>query len=369
MHVYPSQKNCPDDWPSESHNGAIVAEGPGISTLGNPVVFGNLYVMDPTGKTAHQIATPADVESCLSLPALNVRISPDGQRIAYYERTCATDATWWTPTSSTNLNYPGQTLGQQTLDDPVWMDNSRLLLSDVAEPFLAGQQEFNVYTVGGGDDSYAAWFSDTDGGIMSGGWAYGFNATISRQGTRVAVVETDGNLTPQRVELHLFTTTGAVPAAPTFNCAHGAVLERGGATQGSTAAATTAVGPRAQQAARARRHPAQGTHERDGLLRRLGRRQDHAHTLRGRARVQARLPLRGSQGQGQARRQALHDARQEGVVHPRRCGRRQHRHLPGRRSARTEGRSPLSAGAGQPRREQDEQDRDHIVQGRLAVTS
>ncbi len=206
-------------WPSESDAGTVVAQGPGTSTLGKPVLFGNLYVMDASGKVSHQITTPADVETCSSLPALNVRISPDAQRIAYYEHTCATDATWWTPTNSTNINYPGQILGQQQLDDPAWMDNSHLLLSDVAEPFLPGQQEFNVYTVGGGDDSYTPWFSDTDGGIMSSGWAYGFNASISRQGTKIAVVETDGNLTPQRVELHLFTTTGSVPAAPTFNCA------------------------------------------------------------------------------------------------------------------------------------------------------
>jgi hypothetical protein len=209
-------------WPSQSDNGTIVAEGPGAGLDGRPSLLGDFYVMDTSGKVDHRVLTDAD--GCAlgnrGLPAQNVRISPDAARIAYFEFSCAKiNGTWWIPTSAGHQLTPNQTLGQYGQGSPVWKDNSHLLLSAVAEPsFGAG---FSTYTVGDGDGTATAWFSDPASyqNPSPGGWAFTFEATISRQGDKLAVIAQDGNSPPQRVELRAFTSTGPPPAPPTFKCA------------------------------------------------------------------------------------------------------------------------------------------------------
>jgi len=206
--------------PSEADNGTVVALGPGTTTTGGPIAFGNIWVMDDQGHVNHTISTYEDVPCTgLTLPIGYMQISPDASKIAYFEDQCVDHATWWSPTSATGVSdAPNQTDGQEELDSPVWMDNNDLLLDQVTEPFQGPAQEFNTYATGGGDGSYSPWFSDTDGADMNSGWATFFYSTISRQGNKIAVIETDDNFTPQRVELHMFTTNGPPPAAPTLAC-------------------------------------------------------------------------------------------------------------------------------------------------------
>jgi hypothetical protein len=74
---------------------------------------------------------------------------------------------------------------------------------------------FSLYTVGDGDNAAVPWFNDPDAA-----WATGFDATASRDGTRIAVLEDDAanqGGAPQRVVLRLF-AVAAPGAPPEFRC-------------------------------------------------------------------------------------------------------------------------------------------------------
>ncbi len=209
-------------------NGTIVAEGPGEQAPDGTTGM-DLYVMDQSGHVDHKMTTPSDYSS-FSFPAYpptTVRISPDAQKIAYYNFEGDEDTTLWTPTSSTNLNFPGQTLGQENNIDPSWIDSTDLLLDDPSawECYSTPPDRvFKTYKTGNGDDTAASWFDDTTeaGGCYQNGWATGFDSTISRQGAKIAVVEDnaadnfDGQ--PTKVVIRLFATNGPAPTKPTFKC-------------------------------------------------------------------------------------------------------------------------------------------------------
>src|ERR1700744_5000447 len=64
--------------PSEADNGTVVGLGPGTTTAGNPIAFGNIWVMDDQGNVNHTISTYEDVPcNGLTLPIGYMRISPD----------------------------------------------------------------------------------------------------------------------------------------------------------------------------------------------------------------------------------------------------------------------------------------------------
>ena len=212
-------------WPSEADNGTIAALGPG-RTAPDGTRGMDIYKMDQSGsRIGSPIPTPSDYStlSCPTYPPNNMRISPDGSKIAYDNFVCNHFTTFWTPSNSTGLNWPNQTVGQENYGDPFWMDNTHLLLSHVGVPWNINDT-FTTYATGAGDNSSSGWFGDTTEADPSNpnGWATGFNAAISRQGSKLAIYEDDaanwwdGN--PRQVVIRLFTTTGAPPAAPTFRC-------------------------------------------------------------------------------------------------------------------------------------------------------
>lgn len=212
-------------WPSEADNGTIVALGPG-KTAPDGTQGMDIYKMDQSGHLiGSRIPTHSDYSNgnCPAYPPNNMRVSPDGTKIAYDEFICSNFATYWTPSNSTGLNFPNQTLGQEDYGDPAWMGNSGLLLSYVGVPFNLNDT-FATYATGGGDNSSRGWFGDTTESDPSnpGGWATGFNATISRQGDKIAILEDDAanwfDGTPRNVALRFFTTNGTPPAQPTFRC-------------------------------------------------------------------------------------------------------------------------------------------------------
>src|SRR5262249_29516989 len=135
--------------------------------LGSPI---------PTAAVVATEDTPAET-------ATHVRISPDGTKVAYDEAVDGDVTALWTPSDATTLEFPGQTLGEEGMIAPSWIGNAKLLVSrDVSAD---DGPTFSLYSVGNGDDSAAAWFSD------DAAWASGFDAAAARSGARVAVLEDD----------------------------------------------------------------------------------------------------------------------------------------------------------------------------------
>jgi hypothetical protein len=203
----------PMEWPSESSTGTIVAQGPGI-TAPDGTSGANIYVMDGKGNVDHQITTPADYStlSCPTYAPQHVHISPDGSKIAYDVFVCNQFTTFWTPTASTGLNWPGQTAGQEGSIVPSWVGNTQMLLSYVEAP--VGAEEFATYDAGNGDNTQAGWFSDS-------GWPSGWRAYASTDGQRIAVVEDDAANylgTPSRVAIKLYSAAGPPPTPPSSGC-------------------------------------------------------------------------------------------------------------------------------------------------------
>jgi hypothetical protein len=190
-------------WPSAADDGTVAALGPN----------GGIYRFTPQGD---QIGDPTPTALTFASddnpaePPTHVRVSPDGQKVAYDEVIDDGVTTLWTPAGSTALDFPGQLYGQEGLASPSWIDNARLLLSrDItdADPDTA---TFTVYDTADGDDSSTDLFSDTG----SADWATGYDAAAARGGARFAVVEddaADNGGDPTRVALRLF-------AGTTFAC-------------------------------------------------------------------------------------------------------------------------------------------------------
>lgn len=194
------------EWPSAADDGTLVA----ADDLGRLQRFS--AVGEPLGPPIPTAATTAS-EDVGAEPPTHVRISPDGSRIAYDQLIDGTPTTLWTPAGATGLDFPGQALGQLGFLAPAWIGNGTLLLSrDVTSDAPA---PVAVYAVGGGDSSEEPWFGDD-----AQTWVTGFDATASRDGTRIAVLEDDAadhDGVPTRVVLRLFTAAGP-GEDPEFRC-------------------------------------------------------------------------------------------------------------------------------------------------------
>ncbi len=182
-------------WPSESDAGTIAAvDGAGAihrltqkgAEIGTPL---------PTAATQATEDMPAE-------PPTHVRISPDGQKIAYDELIADEATTFWTPFAATGLDLPAQNAGQEELEAPSWIGSGRLVLSRDVAALGTGASTFALYTPGDGDDSAVDWFSDA-----RADWASGFEAASSRAGRRLAVLADDsaefGGF-PRRAEIRIY---------------------------------------------------------------------------------------------------------------------------------------------------------------------
>ena len=193
-------------WPSGADNGTVAYEGEND---------GRIYVLKPDGSLDHSMTT----QGTYQFPkAQHVRISPDGSKIAYDILISGFNyTTLWTPTSSTNINDPNQTLGQEDYATPTWFTGDRLMLTHVGTTF-SGQQETTFYHAGDPDDTEQAWFSQDPAGFTP----TGFDGAIAGDGSRMALMENDAadwtDGVPRHVALMLLTSNGAPPAAPAFRC-------------------------------------------------------------------------------------------------------------------------------------------------------
>src|SRR3954451_4101062 len=195
-------------WPSAADDGTIAALA----------ADGSIHRFAPSGAEAGAPTPTQATFASDDLPAeppTHVRLSPDGQRLAYDEETDSEATTLWTPAGETTLDFPNQATGQEGLEAPSWIGSDRPLVRP--RPPRAGPDiaTFALYDTADGDDSGADWFSDP-----GSPWATGFDAAAARAGTRVAALEddaADGDGTPTRLALRLF-TVDAPGGAPVFRC-------------------------------------------------------------------------------------------------------------------------------------------------------
>jgi hypothetical protein len=194
-------------WPSGADNGTIAYQNE---------TDGRIYVLAANGTVDHSMTTPGTYQ--FAQPQHD-RISPDGTKIAYDLLLDGFNyRTYWTPTSSTNINTPNQTSGQEDYGTPSWFGGDNLLLSHVGQTVSDTQPEFTFYHAGDADNTEQNWFRQDPSSFT----ATGYDGAISRDGARIALLENDaagsGSTTPQHVSLLLLTTNGPPPAAPTLRC-------------------------------------------------------------------------------------------------------------------------------------------------------
>ena len=161
--------------PSEADNGTIVVAGGRAHT--NPggteaAASAEIYRFRPNG---NQIggAIPTfgtySSHSCPTFAPLSVEVSPDATKIAYGIWFCggAAYTALWTPVTSTGLNFPHQTIGQQDFYEPHWIDSSTFLVSHAGVTISNSQARWYTHGVKQKDDTgFKGW---NDSSITSSG--------------------------------------------------------------------------------------------------------------------------------------------------------------------------------------------------------
>jgi hypothetical protein len=179
-------------WPSEDDNGDVVAAG-GLQRV-NPdgsdsSGSSELYRFQPDGNqiggaipTWGSYSTP----SCPTYGPTDVRVSPDGSKIAYSEFLCDMESTaMWTPSDSAGLNFPNQSVGQQDYYEPAWIDSGHFLATHAGPTAVSSQPQWFVHATTDGDDVGNGWYETQADGT-------GFQGVVNRDGTRLAVFNQDG---------------------------------------------------------------------------------------------------------------------------------------------------------------------------------
>jgi hypothetical protein len=204
-------------WPSEDDSGNVVVAG-GLSRVnpdGSDADAGSeIYRFAPDGNlingpipTNGSHSTP----QCPTYPPNSVRVSPDGTKIAYGTTICSTSqvTALWTPSNSTTMNFPNQTLGQSDFTAPVWVDNTQFAITHGGQATFGGSQ-WGVHKTSEGDNQGVGW---TPEDTMTG---TGFHAVISRPGTKAAVFEDDAasylDAKPRNVRIWLYEASSLATA-------------------------------------------------------------------------------------------------------------------------------------------------------------
>ena len=197
-------------WPSEADDGTIaVAGGQQRVNPGGTDSDGSseIYRFDQFG---HQIGgavnTPGSLSSpqCPTFPPTNVRIAPNGQRFAYSDFFCDSITMFMEDFASGHFDAFAT-----DYSDPLWLDDGHLLITHIGPTI--GNAAFAVYDVAAGTGH-----GPTDDPYMTGR-----EATASRDGSRVAVLENDAadrGGTAQNADIVLYATTGGDVTQPVQKC-------------------------------------------------------------------------------------------------------------------------------------------------------
>ena len=196
-------------WPSTADDGTIFVAGGGqrVNSDGSDSDGSTeIYHLDQAGK---QIGPFVETPGSRSTPACptyapdNLRVSPNGQRVAYNLFFCNNRDSFWQPTNSGTMTKISEDYAAD-----MWMDDGNILISHIGSTF--GNAAYAVYNVasanghGPSDDPYLPERT----------------AVASRSGNRVAVYEDDfdvsGNIT--QADIRLFATTANDVTQPVAKC-------------------------------------------------------------------------------------------------------------------------------------------------------
>lgn len=196
-------------WPSQAGDGTIVVAGgaqrinPDATTESSGGT--ELYRLSPRGhRRGAPLTTPGSVSSpaCPAYGPQDVRVAPDGARIAYTAFVCGDLQTFWTPSDRSELH---RTVTDYI--DPSWLDGGRLLLTHDGPTIDDGQAAFGIYTLATGD---AAGWSTQASPLPR------YHVVAAPAGDRLAIVEDDApdyvDATPRQAGIRLLTSTG--PGTP-----------------------------------------------------------------------------------------------------------------------------------------------------------
>jgi hypothetical protein len=203
--------------PSEDDNGDVVVVG-GLARINGDGTDSDgsseIYRFAPNG---NQIGQPIPTWGSYSTPACptygpySARVSPDGTKVAYGIWDCGaiSDTALWTPVTSTGLNFPNQSLGQEDFYEPQWIDSSHFMVSHAGPTVTDTQSRFFVHALSAGDDVGPGWYDPRFTGT-------GVQGLVSRQGTTLAAFEDDAadyiDGIPRHVRLFLYSSSSLANA-------------------------------------------------------------------------------------------------------------------------------------------------------------
>src|SRR5436305_397347 len=179
--------------PSEADDGTVVVAG-GLART-NPdgsdsAGSSEIYRFQPDGNqigtftpTYGSYSTP----SCPAYPPSRVRVSPDGSKIAYGIYGCGGggyETALWTPSGSTGLSFPNQSIGQQDFWNPIWMDSSRFTISHSGPPVFGSH--WGEHQVSDGDNVGGGWTEPAESSNAA-------DAVTSRDGATAVVFFNDAS--------------------------------------------------------------------------------------------------------------------------------------------------------------------------------
>jgi hypothetical protein len=197
-------------WPSAADDGTIVvAGGKERVNAGGTDSDGSseIYRFDQLGRRiGGTVDTPGTNSSpaCPTYPPTSLRVSPNGQRVAYDAFSCDAKVPYLEDFATGHFASFAPDYG-----DPLWLDDGRLLITHIGVTF--GNAPFAVY------DTAAA----TGHGPSDDPYLNDRHAVASRDGNRVAVLEDDPLIDGSgaaSADLVLYATTGGDVTQPVQKC-------------------------------------------------------------------------------------------------------------------------------------------------------
>jgi len=196
-------------WPSTADDGTIFAAGGGqrVNSDGSDSDGSTeIYHLDQSGKQIGPfVETPGSrsTPSCPTYAPDNLRVSPNGQRVAYNLFFCNNRDSFWQPTNSGTMTKISEDYAAD-----MWLDDGHILISHIGSTFgNAAYANYDVAAANGHGPSDDPYLPER-------------TAIASRSGNRVAVYEDDfdlsGNIT--QADIRLYATTGNDVTQPVQKC-------------------------------------------------------------------------------------------------------------------------------------------------------
>jgi len=196
-------------WPSTADDGTIFAAGGGqrVNPDGSDSDGSTeIYHLDQSGKQIGPfVETPGSrsTPSCPTYAPDNLRVSPNGQRVAYNLFFCNNRDSFWQPTNSGTMTKISEDYAAD-----MWLDDGHILISHIGSTFgNAAYANYDVAAANGHGPSDDPYLPER-------------TAIASRSGNRVAVYEDDfdlmGNVT--QADIRLYATTGNDVTQPVAKC-------------------------------------------------------------------------------------------------------------------------------------------------------